>query len=120
VRQLDFYRLDVDWVAFRTPGHGGWPEVASLRTDIHHMGIPFSLIYWASPYPAEKVRGKTSDSTWTSEVMTEGADFAKTGSQPDQYVLESWIRAPLQSVPETDSSTFTGSVLAFARKYLRK
>jgi hypothetical protein len=120
VRQLDFYRLDVDWVAFRNPEHGSWSEVASLRTEIGNLGIPFSLIYWASPYPAEKARGEATDGTWTSEVMAEGAAFAKTGSSPDQYVLESWIGAPSHSVPETNPATFTGSVLAFARRYLQK
>lgn len=52
VRGLDFYRLDVDWVNFTVRNKGSWREVRELEEFCRGRKLPFSLIYWASGYPA--------------------------------------------------------------------
>ena len=51
--------------------------------------------------------------------MRQGYDYALVQGQPDQYVIESWIEAPSHSVPETDSWSFTRSVLDFTRRFVK-
>ena len=115
---LDFYRADVDWVAFTKADRGTWHEVASLAAATRSLGIPASLIYWASGYPSEKAEGVAGPDTWYIEMMAQGYAVADAGLHPDQFVLESWIEAPPRVVPETADFTFTRSVLDFARKFI--
>ena len=82
------------------------------------MGVPFSLVYWASAYPSEKAEGIASEDTWYIEVLAQGYAVADAGIHPDQFVLESWIGTPTEIVPETANSSFTRSVLDFGRIFV--
>lgn len=119
VRGLDFFRLDVNWAEFTVFNRGSWQEVRKLEQFCRKRGIPFSLIYWASDYPAMKRRDLADDATWYVSVMRQGYDYAIVDGRPDQYVIESWIGAPSHAVPETDEFTFTRSVLDFTRRFVR-
>lgn len=114
VAPLDFYRADVDWVSFAKAGRGSWREVSSLAAAARGLGLPFSLIYWASGYPSERAEGLAGDDTWYVEVLGEGYAVADTGIHPDQFVIESWIDAPAKIVPDDAEFSFTRSVLDFA------
>ena len=120
VRGIDFYRLDVDWLRFNVQQKGSWREVRQLELWCRQRKLPFSLIYWASGYPAMKSRGLADDSTWYTAIMQQGYDYAAVEGRPDQYVIESWIKAPAECLPETAQWTFTRSVLDFARKFVRQ
>jgi len=117
VRGLDFYRLDVDWVAYTLRNSGTWREVRKLEQYCRGRKLPFSLIYWASGYPALARKGLADDSTWYTAIMQQGYDYALVDGTPDQYVIESWVKAPSQGLPETGPWTFTRSVLDFSRKF---
>lgn len=119
VRGLDFYRLDVNWVEFNVFSRGSWPEVKKLEQECRKRKLPFSLIYWASDYPPMKKRGLADDSTWYVSIMRQGYDYALVNGAPDQYVIESWVDAPAQCVPETNDFTFTRSVRDFAKKFVK-
>jgi hypothetical protein len=117
VRSLDFYRLDIDWVSFAKAGRGNWREVSSLVTNLRTAHLPVSMIFWASGYPSEEAEGITGDDTWYVQVLGQGYDVADAGIALDQFVVESWIKAPRKIVPEYEEFTFTRSVLDLARKY---
>lgn len=118
VRGLDFYRLDVNWAVFNVLGQGSWREVKTLEQYCRSKALPFSLIYWASDYPALLRRKLAADDTWYVSIMRQGYDYAMVGGAPDQFVIESWVGAPSRSVPETDDFTFTRSVRDFVRKFV--
>jgi len=120
VRGLDFYRLDVNWAEFVVFNRGSWPEVKKLEQHCRQRKLPFSLIYWASGYPALAKRGLADDSTWYVSVMQQGYDYALVQGSPDQYVIESWVEGPSRSTPETDEFTFTRSVLDFTRRFVKR
>lgn len=118
VRGLDFYRIDPNWAAFAMGRRGSWQDLKAIHQFCGSLGIPMSLIYWASDYPVEKQRGVATDETWYRGLMTEAAGFAQTDDKPDQYVVESWVGAPLHAVPDRNPLTFTGSALAFVRRFV--
>jgi hypothetical protein len=118
VRGLDFFRLDVDWLNY-VRGNRAWPDIKALEDYCRSKGIAFSLIYWAADYPELQRRGLADDATWYVSVMRQGYDYANVDGRPDQYVIESWIGAPSESVPETGDWTFTRSVLDFARRFVK-
>lgn len=119
VRGLDFYRVDVNWVNFTAQTIGSWREVWKLEQYCRSCKLPFSLIYWASGYPAFKRKVEVDDSTWYVSVMQQGYDYALIDGQPDQFVVQSWVAAPSHSTPETDPFTFTRSVLDFSRRFAK-
>lgn len=119
VRGLDFYRLDVNWAEFVVFNRGSWPEVKKLEQFCRSRKLPFSLIYWASDYPALAKRNLADDTTWYVSLMRQGYDYAMVQGAPDQYVLESWVKGPSHSTPETDQFTFTRSVLDFTRRFVK-
>lgn len=120
VRGLDFYRLDVNWVEFNVFSRGSWPEVKKLEQECRKRKLPFSLIYWASDYPAMKKRGLADDSTWYVSIMRQGYDYALVNGAPDQYVIESWVDAPAQVIPEANDFTFTRSVRDFSQRFVKR
>lgn len=121
VRGLEFYRLDVNWAEFIVFDRGNWPDVKKLERFCRQRKLGFSLIYWASGYPGLEKKGLADDSTWYTSIMQQGYDYALVGGSPDQYVIESWLNdAPARTLPDTDSFTFTRSVLDFARKFAGK
>lgn len=119
IRGLDFCRLDVNWVVFVTEDKGNWRGVKQIEDGCHDRKISFSLIYWASDYPPLKARGFADNETWYTSIMAQGYSYAAVGGKPDQYVVESWIGAPTVALPEEDRSSFAGSVLQFARRFVK-
>ena len=120
VRGLDFYRLDVNWAEFVVFDRGTWPEVRKLERWCRERKLPFSLIYWASTYPAMQRKGLADDSTWYVSIMQQAYDYALVDGAPDEYVIESWVGAPSRSVPETEEFTFTRSVRDFVRRFVKR
>ena len=117
---LDFYRLDVNWICFTAQTNGSWKEVRKLEQFCRQRQLPFSLIYWAAGYPGLQRKGLADDSTWYTAIMQQGYDYAFLDGRPDQYVIESWIKAPSNSLPESAEFTFTRSVRDFARKFVNR
>ncbi len=120
VRGLDFYRLDVNWAEFIVFNRGSWPEVKKLQQRCRQRKLPFSLIYWASSYPALAQRKLADDATWYVAVMQQGYDYALVGGAPDQYVIQSWLETPAHSTPETAEWSLTRSVLDFSRRFVKR
>ena len=118
VRGLDFYRLDVNWINFTVQQTGSWKEVKQIEQYCRGRRIPFSLIYWPSDLPVMRRLGMAGDSTWYVSIMRQAQDYAAIGGSPDEYVIESWVGAPSQSVPETADWTFTRSVRDFVERFV--
>lgn len=121
VRGLDFFRLDVDWNHFTIGSRiyaGNWPAVKQLELACRQRELAFSLIYWAADYDRMKELRLADDATWYVGVMQQGYDYAFVGGAPDEYVIESWIGAPAQALPETADWTFTRSVRDFCRRFV--
>lgn len=123
VRGLDFFRLDVDWNQFTIGNRiyaGNWPEVKQLELACRQRKLPFSLIYWAADYDRMKQLGLADDATWYVGVMQQGYDYAFVGGAPDEYVIESWVGAPAECLPELTDWTFTRSVRDFCRRFVKR
>jgi len=60
-----------------------------------------------------------SDATWYISIFRQGHDYAMVGGSPDEVVIESWVGAPLHSLPETADWTFTRSVRDFCWQFLK-
>ena len=120
VRGLDFFRIDVDWLCFVARNQGSWSEVKKLERYCNSRKLAFSLIYWASPYPAMERRCLADDSTWYVATMQQGYDYAAVDGAPQQYVIESWIDAPRRCLPETGEFTFTRCVRDFSRTFVKR
>jgi hypothetical protein len=120
VRDLDFYRLDVNWANFIVQDRGAWPEVKKLERYCRERKLPFSMIYWASDQPMLKRLGLACDSTWYTSIIQQGYAYAMVQGSPEQYVIESWIEAPSRSLPESAPWTFTRSVLDFSRALVHR
>jgi hypothetical protein len=119
LKPLYGYRLDVDWIAFDLRHIGTWSEVKQIEDGCHAAGLPFSLIYWASGYTLAQKQGLATADTWHQKIMQQGDGYSAVGGKPDQYCIESWIGQPLVIVPESDTSTFTGSALEFYNKFVK-
>jgi hypothetical protein len=96
---------------------GSWKQVKALEIECHQRHIRFGLIYWGADYPKMSQMQLADDSTWYVAVMQQGYDYAAVGGTPDEYVIESWVGAPAQTLPETAEWSFTRSVLDFSRKF---
>ncbi len=121
VRGLDFLRLDVDWMWFRTRtarGAVGWAGVRHMEEECHRRGLPFSLIYWAADYPSLERQGMATDETWEQGIMYEGRAYKDVGGVPDQFVIQSWVNAPAETLPEDQAGTFMRSVLDFTGAFV--
>lgn len=117
VRGLDFYRLDPNWPEFTVFNRGNWQEVRTLERACRERKLPFSLIYWAADYSAMKKRGIADDSTWYVSLLRQGYDYALIDGRPDEQIVESWIGAPTNMLPESGEFTFTRSVRDFAGRF---
>ena len=113
VRGLDFYRVDPNWWPFvNGKQRGSWEGIKQIELHCHAIRLPFSLIYWASNYPAQSRRnGQFDDHFWRDGLEQEYQGYASTGIQPDQISIQSWVGAPSQGIPETNNLSFTGSAL---------
>lgn len=117
-RGLEFYRIDPDWAAFGAQSRVGWREVRDLERFCRERSISFSLIYWAANYPAENAAHADTSHSWYNGILEEGNSYREAGGRPDQYVIESWIGIPRESVPEDSILTFAGSALAFVDRFV--
>lgn len=118
VRELDFYRLDVKWINFTVQQWGGWNEVKELEQYCRSRRLPFSLIYWPADLPALKRIGRAGDSTWYISIMRQAQDYAVIGGAPDEYVIESWVGEPAETVPESKDWTLTRSVRDLVERFV--
>jgi hypothetical protein len=122
-RGLDFFRLDVDWNHFTIGNQiyaGNWPAVKQLELACRQRRLAFSLIYWAADYGRMKELHLADDATWYVGVLQQGYDYAFVGGAPDEYVIESWVGAPAQCLPEAADWTFTRSVRDFCRRFVQR
>ena len=120
VRGLDYYRMDPNWVAFTLRLQpGSWQGMGQIQHYCDSIGLPFSLIYWAANFPRDVAihGGRRDPNFWSNGIMTEAAGYAGTGIRPDQYVIENWVNATSDALPESDPLTFTGSALDLLHKF---
>lgn len=113
-RRLDFYRVDPNWNAFDHYG-GSWTEVATLEHECRTAGPAFSLIYWAASLPQQIGAGTAARDSWLQGVLRQAAGSRAAGVEPDQFVVQSWVGKPDAALPESDPTTFAGSVLGVLR-----
>lgn len=118
--QLDFYRVDANWIAFTVARKGNWSEVKAIEDICNGRRLPFSLIYWASDYPLRRSQEAVKPGAWYESILAQGHAYAAVGGAPAQYVIESWIGIPTEALPDTQETTFTGSVLSFARNIMKR
>ena len=116
VRGQDFFRLDVNWVAFPVQ-NGSWEDFSRIEAHCKKTGMPFSMIFWASDLPGDPKK-KDDPAAWYKGVMRQGEDYLKSGN-PDQYVIESWVNAPPEAYPETKEWTFSRSVRDFYGRFIK-
>jgi len=119
VRGLDFFRVDTNWMNFVARNiKGDWNDLKKIENHCRKIGLPCSVIYWASSYPAAERQGTADDRTWYVGMMQMAYDYDFMGGKPDQYVIESWVGAPKRTLPETDPFSFTGGALDFVERFL--
>jgi hypothetical protein len=118
VRELDFYRLDVNWINFTVQQTGSWKELKLLEQYCRARHLPFSLIYWPADLPLMKRLQRFGESTWYLSIMRQAQDYVAVGGAPDEYVIESWVGEPAESVPETGEWTFTRSVRDLVERFV--
>jgi hypothetical protein len=80
---------------------------------------PSVLIGDIEPYPAfsavQRLQFIDALQARLRQLHVRGLDFFRLGA-PDVYVIESWVGAPAQTIPETAEWSFTRSVLDFTRR----
>ncbi|MCL2104344.1 MAG: hypothetical protein FWH21_04720 [Kiritimatiellaeota bacterium] len=117
VRGQDFFRLDVNWVAFPVQD-GSWEDFMRIENHCKKIGMPFSMIFWASDLPGD-LQKRDDPTAWYKGIMRQGEDYLKLGN-PDQYVIETWLDAPPEAFPETKEWTFTRSVIDFYNVFIKE
>lgn len=107
---IDVFCLDPDWdwVDGLT-----WPCVKDLQDSIRSRGIDFSLIFWAANHEES-----LTDSDWYDGIMEQGSNCLQAGIRPDEYVIQSWIKIPRVTVPESARYSFTNSFRSFYNSYI--
>jgi hypothetical protein len=97
-----FFVADMDF------GNPGWPALAvRMQQAIRARKERFGIIFIGEPTD-------TSDATWSSKTLARAQTFASTiGSAPDFVFFQSWDPYPHSCLPETDATTFTGTVKAY-------
>jgi hypothetical protein len=116
VRGQDFFRLDVNWVAFPVQ-NGSWEDFMRIESHCKKIGMPFSMIFWASDLPGDPKK-REDPAAWYKGIMHQGEEYLKHGS-PDQYVIETWVDAPPEAFPETKDWTFSRSVIDFYNRFVK-
>ncbi|MDR3109194.1 MAG: hypothetical protein LBU65_05840 [Planctomycetaceae bacterium] len=119
-RGIDFFRVDTDWMHFvQNTGRGSWKDLKRIENHCRSKNIPLSVIYWAADYPAMRKLELADDKTWYVGVMQMGFNYAAVGGKPDQIVIQSWVDAPQQTVPETKPFTFTNSARDLIERFVK-
>ncbi|MCL1920641.1 MAG: hypothetical protein FWG50_06125 [Kiritimatiellaeota bacterium] len=116
VRGQDFFRMDVNWVAFPVQ-NGSWEDFMRIEEHCKKIGLPFSMIFWASDLPGDPKK-REDPTAWHKGVMHQGEAYMKHGD-PDQYVIETWVDAPPETFPETKDWTFSRSVIDFYNTFIK-
>jgi len=116
IKGLDFFRLDLDWVRLEREKRP-WVEVRHLENMCRANGVRFSNIFWNASSPGLEKAGLETPDSWTDGILHFARKYRQVGGNPDEIVIESWLRTPERAVPETDPETFTASVLDFVRLY---
>ena len=117
-RGLDFFRLDVDWMHFvHNTGKGRWSDIKRVENHCRSKNIPFSIVYWASNYPAMLKKELADDVTWYVGAIQMGFNYAAVGGTPDQIVVQSWVAGPPTILPETAPFSFTRSALDIVNRF---
>ena len=80
----------------------------------------FSLIYWAADWPKYKNNPSAAKAAWYNSIMYQGKAYQAVGGAPDQFVIQSWIDAPPDCLPDSSKYSFTGSVRAFCQTYVTR
>ena len=111
---LDFFRLDLDWERLAREKRP-WTEAKQIENTCHESGIKFSMVFWAADWPRLAQAGLVTPSSWSEGVLHQAHKYFEVGGSPDEIVIESWLHTPEHAVPETNSETFTASVLDFIR-----
>ena len=119
IRGLDFVRLDPDWYGFPYYKRGSWGEIREFERFCHDHGMRFSLIYWASDWAKYKNSPSAAKTFWYTSIMYQGKAYESVGGAPDQFVIQSWIDAPPECLPDSSNYSFTGSVRAFCQGFVR-
>ena len=122
IRSMDFYRMDVDWNDMPQGNiadwENSWREVKRIEDHCRSLGLPFSLIYWASDAGAF-ARIRTSPSRWLEGIMRMGEAYESVGGRPDQFDIQTWINEyPPVTLPETEEFSFTHSILEFSKRFI--
>jgi hypothetical protein len=107
---LDFFVLDHDWAA---PGWN-FPEVAAVQAQSRALGVPFGVLFWAA-----NKKTSTSDADWRRGLMRQGWRYQRAGIVPDLYDINDFMAIPAATVPDTDRSTYTGSVKTFIGRFVK-
>jgi hypothetical protein len=100
---LDFVHADVDW-------QGNWATaLPAMAQQLHRLGLRFGIIY----------NGEPSDGTdleWTTNAQHHfEAVEGDIGLVPDDAVLQTWMRYPLDMLPEDRPGTMTHLVVRYLR-----
>jgi hypothetical protein len=100
--QFPFFVADMDF------GNPGWPALAvRMQQAMRARQERFGIIFIGEPTD-------TSDAIWSSKTLARAQTFASTsGSAPDFVFFQSWDPYPHSCLPETDPTTFTGTVKAY-------
>jgi hypothetical protein len=110
---LDYFCLDVDWRVFGPDAEDDWFDVKALELFCRANAVPFSLIYWGSDDNVAP-----TDQGWYEGAIAQGAAYQAVGGKPDEYLVQSWLTAPVNTVPETFQYSFTHSVRDFSDAYV--
>ena len=136
VRGMDYYRMDVNWAAFKKRKdlrEKHWKEVVAVQEHCKSVGLPFSMIYWSSNVSDYYEEGQkivdNPDKVWYDAIMKQGEEFKAVGGNPDQFCFETWInienehgerlQMPPTTLPETLQYSWMNSVLDFYEKYMK-
>ena len=107
VEGLDYFALDCHWTMswdFSNP--------RDLNNWCRNRGVPFSMIYWAAP--ADK---SYNSPDWEYYILQQGAKYFNGGGRPDQYLVQSWLLIPVDTIPESLPNSFTHSTSAFFGRF---
>jgi len=116
IKGLDFFRLDLDWERLEREQRS-WVEVRHIENMCRASGTRISIIFFNASSPWLEKAGLETPDSWTDGILHHARKYRQVGGNPDEIVIESWLRTPEHAVPETNPVTFTASVLDFVRLY---
>ncbi len=96
------FRFDIDW-------HSPWQQrVLSIYNQMQRDHVPVQVY-------CDGTGTDLTDAAWIAAGKTHCAQFVKlTGSEPQAFLLDSWLPHPNHALPESDPNSFTHMILDFA------